>query len=133
MGMYTELHFNSELKGNTPTNVISILKYMVEDGDKPLKLPDHPLFKTCRWETMLVCDSYYFDAETHSTLRLDNITNSWYLCIRSNFKNYDNEVECFLNWIYPYLNKFEGDFLGFYRYEEFQTPSLIFYQKDNKC
>lgn len=73
MGMYTAIHFYSELKKDVPNEVIEILEYMLDFDNKPEpKLPDHPLFKTERWRFMLVCDSYYFDEDTYSALRLDH-------------------------------------------------------------
>lgn len=75
---------------------------------------------------MLRCDSYYFDADTHSTLRFDDISDSYYLCIRTNLKNYGQEIRHFVDWIMPYLDKFEGEFLGFSRYEETEEPTLIY-------
>jgi hypothetical protein len=129
MGMYTEIHFNSELNIPKDSMVADILKYMLgETEELPELLPDHPLFKTDRWQVMLRMDSYYFDADTHSTLRWDK-SGSYYLCIRSNLKNYDSEIEHFIDWIMPYLDvyKQEGDFLGFYRYEEDEEPTIIRY------
>ncbi|KKM69332.1 hypothetical protein LCGC14_1451780 [marine sediment metagenome] len=132
MGMYTELHFNSELKLNTPDDIISILKNMVGDMDEiPAPLPNHPLFSTGRWRFMLRSDSYYFAADTHSTLRFDEIAGSWFLCIRTNLKNYGGEIEKFVSWIMPYLNKSNGDFLGFERYEETETPTLIYMEEND--
>lgn len=129
MGMYTELHFNSELKKDVPSEVVEILKYMVGDlEEEPSKLPDHDLFKDTRWRFMLRTDSYYFDADTHSTLRYDSIGESYYLCIRTNLKNYDSEIEHFIDWVMPYLNKYDKKFLGFYRYEENEKPTLIYYK-----
>jgi hypothetical protein len=127
MGMYTELHFNASLLRSVPKEVINVLQYMI-DGDilESIETPDHPLFEADRWGIMLRCDSYYFDADTHSTLRFDEIHNGYYLCIRSNLKNYDGEIEKFIDWIHPYLDAFDGDFLGFYRYEEDEIPTLIF-------
>ena len=75
---------------------------------------------------MLRMDSYYFSADTNSTLRFDDISNAYYLCIRTNLKNYDNEITEFIDWIKPYLNKLDGDFLGFSRYEETEIPNLIY-------
>lgn len=126
MGMYTELHFNSELEDGIPEKVVETLKYMIgETEELPQSLPVCELFKTERWKIMLNCDSYFFDADTHSTLRFDKISNAYYLCIRTNLKNYDNEIEKFIDWIMPYLNKSEGEFLGFHRYEESEEPVLI--------
>jgi hypothetical protein len=129
MGMYTEFHFNAELKQDVPLSVVGILKYMVENNPRDtlqFVLPDNPLFGDTLWRFMLQCDSYYFDADTHSTLRYDQIANAWILCIRCNLKNYSHEIESFIEWIKPYLNKEPGDFLGFYRYEETETPTLIY-------
>lgn len=125
MGMYTEIHFNSELRRDTPSEVLAVLRYMLGDGDEP-PLPDHPLFSTTRWRYLFTMDSYYFDADTHSTLRFDDIAKTHFLCVRSNIKNYDGEIEAFLDWIDPYLEKYPGDFLGFSRYEETEQPTLIF-------
>ena len=126
MGMYTELHFNSRLKPDVPTSVLRVLEYMLgENSAIGEPIPDHPLFNTSRWAVMLRCDSYYFDADTISTLRYDDISQHS-LCIRTNFKNYEGEIEKFLDWIRPYLDKDEGDFLGFYRYEETEEPTLIY-------
>ena len=129
MGMYTEFHFNAELKQDVDNNIIATLKYMLIEAElAPKTLPKHELFKNPknRWRFMLITDSYYFDADTHSTLRYDKIEKAYFLCIRSNFKNYNNEINLFISWITPYLEKFKGDFLGFYRYENTETPTLIY-------
>lgn len=127
--MFTEFHFNVELVQNTPSEVINILKFMIsEDRSKDeslLELPDHPLFETDRWRWMLLCDSYYFSADTYSTLRKDDIANAYFLCIRCNLKNYNKEIEKFVDWIDSYVYKESGGFLGFSRYQESQDPTLI--------
>jgi len=134
MGMYTEFHFNAELVKDLPKEVENILKYMIGESDgediSPPDLPNHKLFSTPRWQVMLMGDSYYFAADTISTLRYDNITNSHFLCIRCSFKNYDSEIELFLDWISPYIEMDSGEFLGFYRYEMDEIPTLIYHKKD---
>jgi hypothetical protein len=128
MGMYTEFHFNSKLQEEVPQEVIHILYYMLssEVEDAVPVVPEHPLFDTTRWPVMLRMSSYYFDADTNSTLRFDDIAEQYYICIRCNLKNYDSEIEKFIDWIDPYLDKYEGEFLGFYRYEETEVPTLIY-------
>ena len=129
MGMYTEFHFNSELKQDVPEEVINILKFMVGDiSDITCNPLNHELFSTDRWKHMLYMDSYYFHADTHSTLRYDDNGKCWFLCIRCNLKNYDDEIEKFIDWVTPYLYEDEGNFLGFSRYEETEQPTLIFYK-----
>ena len=129
MGMYTELHFNSELKEDVPKQVLEVLEFMVGNNETEPNPPSHELFQDTRWAYMLRCDSYYFDADTRSTLRFDKIGNCYYLCIRCNLKNYADEIEKFLDWIMPYLAKEEDDFLGFSRYEETEEPTLIYFKK----
>ena len=133
MGIYTELHFNARLKEISP-EILMTLKYMIGEIDTPpLILPDHKLFTNdTRWRYMLQTDSSSFDADTHSTLKFNLIDNSLYLCIRSNFKNYNNEIPLFLEWIMPYLDKIQGDFLGFFRHEKCDIPILIFMKEGNK-
>lgn len=71
MGMYTELHFNSRLKRNVPPDVIEVLEFMLNMRQEKPELPNHRLFSTAKWESMLLSDSAYFDADTHSSLRLE--------------------------------------------------------------
>lgn len=126
MGTYTEFHYNAELRRDIPEDIRAILDFMVGNReDEPTTKPEHPLFSASRWRFMLRCDSYYFDADTHSTLR-DDEQGGAYLCIRCNLKNYDDEIEKFCEWVRPYIDKHEGEFLGFSRYEETETPTLIF-------
>ena len=128
MGMYTEIHFNSKMKEDLPESVVAILLAMCDgQGVEGITLPDHAFFRSTRWAYLCRTDSYYFDADTHSTFRFDEISDAHFLCIRSNLKNYDDEITLFLDWIYPYLDKMEDDFLGFYRYEESEAPTLIYY------
>lgn len=127
MGMYTEFHFNKQLKADVPKEVKDTLLYMLGEIEKQPKKIKHPLFETDRWETMLLSDSFYFDAPTSSCICTE--LGIKYLSIRCNLKNYDNEIEKFIDWITPYLDGDEGDFLGFSRYEESETPDLIYLNK----
>ena len=130
MGMYTELHYNVELKKDVPEEILAVLKSMLNWDIKEPSLPDHGFFSCERWRALFSCDSYYFHADTHSTLRFDNISHCYYLCIRANLKNYDGEIEAFLKWVEPYVYACKDDFLGFYRYEECENPTLIFYGRE---
>lgn len=131
MGMYTEFHFNVKLKTNVDSKILATLEFMLSGlsnkCDLSFKTPDHELFETDRWRYMLRCNSYYFPADTHSTLRHDDIRKNYHLCIRCNLKNYSGEIEKFIDWIKPHIDAFDGDFLGFSRYEETDDPTLIHY------
>ena len=128
MGMYTELHLNAELRKDTPAGVVRLLDAMCDGATEPapgLEIPGHALFRTIRWPYMLCCASYYFAAQTHSEVYRDPL-GLLYLCIRCNLKNYDNEIELFLDWIDQYIDAQKGEFLGFKRYEEENEPTLIY-------
>lgn len=129
MGMYTELHYNVRLSRDTPDSVLRTLKVMLGYADREdfsSRELDRDFLDEGRTEYMLRCDSYYFDADTHSTLRYDDIAETYYLCVRCNLKNYDQEIQRFIKWINPYVDSFTDSFLGFYRYEEDETPTLIY-------
>lgn len=133
MGMYTQLHFASELKKDAPKEVIEILKYMAGSNlelEELKNLPDHAFFECSRWDILFKCDSYYFDYNTHCDFFFDGITDSWHLSVTSNLKNYSHEIDKFIDWITPYLNKRDGEFLGYSRYEETEYPELIFYKNN---
>lgn len=106
MGMYTALHFNSAIKCNTPPEVIKEIESRVDE---------------------IKSDSYYFDEDTITSLRFDKIHDGYYLNIRLNTKNYAGEIEKFVEWVTPYLDKRDGEFLGFMRYEETEIPTLLYY------
>jgi hypothetical protein len=128
MGTYTEFHFNVRLCEDTPKRIINLLKDMIY-GDreyKEIKTPSHPLFTNSqRWYGMLTCDSYYFAADTISTLRFDDLAKQYFLCIRCNLKNYDDEIENFIDWIDPYVEAKSRSFLGFSRPENSEEPIII--------
>ena len=124
MGMYTELSIDAEIVNDK--EVIHKLQFMLGDSDEDIKI-NHPLFNTERWEYMLRCDSYYFDSQTDSKLYKDNLYEDapmYFLHILCNFKNYDNEINLFLDWLCPYIIT-EG-FLGHTRYEENYDPTFIY-------
>jgi hypothetical protein len=130
--MYTELVMAIELKKDVPSQVIKVLSYMVgENGVEPANLPNHPLFKTPRWSFMLNSDSYYFDGITHSELEEDNLFPDhpyYYLSVRCNLKNYDEEIEKFIDWITAFTES--SGFVGYKRYEEDEEPTLIYIRKE---
>lgn len=133
MGMYTELHLCVRMNPNLPKEVVDILHFMVGHSDEMPSieddgLPDHPLFRTGRWFFMLRSDSYYFAMLPNAEFQFDDIANQYYLSIRTNFKNYDDEIAKFLNWIMPYV-EYRDECYGYIRYEEDKLPTLIFHKE----
>lgn len=124
MGMYTELVLGIEIEDND--KIIQTLRYMLGETEYQ-PVDDHELFRTDRWDYMLKCDSYYFDGQTDSKLYMDDLYEDnpkFYLNVRCNLKNYDNEINKFLDWLNPYIKTF--GFLGYLRYEENEDPTLIY-------
>jgi hypothetical protein len=132
MGMYTELCLGVWLKPGLPDDIVRVLTFMAEANDNVPDPPhaDHPLFRTERWRWMLQSGgSYYFDAQPCLVWKLDDISKSWFLTVLTNIKNYSREWECFLDFLAPYVDASEDQYLGTYRYEESDRPSLLFYRK----
>lgn len=129
MGMYTELIFGAELKRETPTEVITILKSMVKGNKTYRKLPNHPFFESARWKWLFRMGSYYFGIhDGNAELKFDDICKAWHLNTRSNLKNYDDEIEKFLDWIKPYISQGSGyrDFYAIVIYEESDEPTIYY-------
>jgi hypothetical protein len=129
MGMYTELNCAVRLKKDTPTPVIAVLLICwITESLRPSPLPAHPLFNTNCWRFILTGSSYYFACcEAQSAVWPDEITNQYCVSVRANLKNYDGEIEKFIDWITPHIDAMEGDFVGYSRYEETEVPTLLYY------
>src|SRR5215475_970425 len=128
MGMYTELVLACKLKRDVPQEVLNLLRFLCGGVERPPRpadedLPEHPLFQSERWEGVLNAGSFYFPGEPYSNLRVPS--DSAYLTVRSNLKNYGSEIEYFVQWVASYTES-EG-FVGYYRYEESPRPTLIFF------
>ena len=78
---------------------------------------------------MLTCSSYYFNAQPVHVFEYDVIGRCWFLTNISNLKNYDSEIEKFLDWISPYIE--DTGFFGYMRYEEDDFPTLLINDKYN--
>lgn len=128
MGMYTELCFNAEVERDAPKYVVDVLRWMAAPTDTkpdfdPADEPLAALMATPRVGLLFTCDSYYFPHDTTQHVRYDDIAGTWFVNVHSNLKNYDGEIGLFLTWIKPYVR---GNFLGYYRYEEHDEPTLIY-------
>lgn len=125
MGMYTEINCRICLDENVPEGVVKVLKYMVGDVEdiSDEELPEHDLFKTPRWDTMLRSSSFYHIPKSNMELFYSDIGSNWYLIGRSDLKNYDDEIEMFFDWIKPYC-EFSEEMIGYSLYEEFNEPTI---------
>lgn len=131
MGMYTEIYINCKLKKNLPYDVKNILNYIFVERvplyvfEKTNNLPNHPFFSCERWMLIGSGSSHYFIPFTTSNFLFNKIAESYFLTFRSDLKNYDQEIEQFFDWIMPYVDEPEGQFIGYHRYEEELLPTLV--------
>mgnify|MGYP001557957264 CR=1 FL=1 len=126
MGMYTQLVFGASINPEKYPEIEDTLNYILTGGNEPLELPNHEFFKTDRWRRLFTGDSHYFDFKTFSKITTYDYCDTVHITIVSNIKNYNMEIQKFLNWIDSYLDNSEGEFLGFFRYEENREPTLIY-------
>ena len=91
------------------------------------EIPSHSLFKTDRWDSMLRSGSYYHIPYNVKLFEYNDISENYYLVVRSDFKNYQGEIGKFFDWITPYIKKY-GDktFIGYSLYEEATEPTLYY-------
>ncbi len=138
MGMYTELVFGARLRSDIPKKVEKVLKYLVSERmNVPEELLgiEHPFFQSERWQWIFKGGSYYFGIHRpHSIFEWDDISKSYSLSTRSSIKNYDNEIEKFLDWIKPYIRSGSGtrDMYAVVTYEEEPTPTLYYLHEEEE-
>ena len=130
MGMYTEIYVKAVLKENVDDNVVNIIKYMLGIDDvelEDLTIPSHSLFETDRWDSMLRSSSHHHIPYNVKLFEYNEISNNYYLVVRSDFKNYDGEIEKFFDWIKQYLEQdYYKTFMGYSLYEEDDEPKLYY-------
>lgn len=131
MGMYTEIIFGATLKDETPVEVITILKHLVEGSEIPAQHQEHKFFETSRCRWICTSSSYYFPGRPEAILEFEPILQRWYLQFRSNLKNYDQEIEMFLDWVKPYIEQGSGnrDFYAVVTKESDAAPT-VYYLED---
>lgn len=139
MGEYTELNISIRVENNP--NVLDILRVMVSDSKDELDIskipiPAHPFFKSEGWQYMLTGYSMYFDHTDGSSLvnktpyENDPKNYIFILNVRCDLKDYNDEIENFLDWIYTY-SKTEG-FIGYKRTDDpyDDGPTLIYFTNE---
>lgn len=129
MGIYTELDLKVAIKDDPI--VVNILLDL-SNKDKFVSIKNrlyHPFFRTDRCNLIGRCGSYYFDGQPYIQFRYDEIAKCWFLTTCFNLKNYNKEIEKFLDWLCPYILT-EG-YIGTYWYETQEEPINI-YKKDGK-
>lgn len=128
MGMYTELIFGATLKEKTPTYVTDALNCIINDSvttnlsDEAKHFIDEYSLSKLIW-----CSSYYFGAHDNKpSCVFDKIAGRWCISFRANCKNYQNEIEKFIEFIKPYVEYGSGptNIFAIVQYEEDNYPTL---------
>ena len=134
MGMFTKINIILKIKNDAPLNVKTILMNMFDGADlteleELIDLPDHDFFKVgSRVWFPNSGGSYYFTGTANSAIKFRSVDNQMVLHIDTDFKNYADEIKHFLDWIAPYVDADENEFLGYSRYEEDYNPTLYFFK-----
>jgi len=139
MGYYTELKFKATLKENTPPEIINLLKRVIIEGDlgigdavffssdevfKPEF--DHKFLKCERWYMMLISN----DFGTTNGSKMFQQNGLWIIDLHTSFKNYDQEIDHFVNWISPYIiGHKKKKYVGWWRGEEMNYQINIYIER----
>ena len=132
MGMYTKASFIIPIKKDTPKNIKDIC-YNLFEGDSELDgfdLPKHQFFETKRFWAFAGCNSFYFTGTSNSAVKYSDSycggCEDMVLHIDCDLKNYDDEIELFLDWIKDYMETPTAGFIGYSLYEEDEKPTLYY-------
>jgi len=117
MGMYTEIYVNVDLEPDTPKKVIDTLKAIAEDD------VDNILIKNNKWGYLFSNGSYYTPLTSCCKLTYDKIAGHYSFLGKGDLKNYYGEIEEFFEFINNYC---QDKFIGYRRYEEDETPTIIY-------
>lgn len=126
MGMYTELYISFGIKKDTPNDVVEVLRALFDhkwQSNLP-HLPNHEFFECPRWRMIGSCSSFYFVPFATSAMHVE-YDGRVFITSRSDLKNYDNEIQKFINWVTPYIDAFIGEHIGHMRYEEDDEPTIL--------
>ncbi len=119
MGMYTLFHASFVVKVDAPVEIKDALFKLADGQSAPI---DHPFFKCERATLLFTCSSaYFYDAEQglcivqngHEYDSPEQVT----VRVRSSLKNYNGEIEKFVDWIKPHIDPESGPVI-YSRYEE---------------
>jgi hypothetical protein len=139
MGMYTKFNVILPIKRNTPTIIKEIIIDIIDNGEEKincgeLKKPNHKFFNSDYFAPHN--NSFYFTGTSNTKIKycsVINKNNEFVLHIDCDFKNYDDNINNFLDFIAPYVkSNYEPRFLGYSLYEECINPILYYLTPNNK-
>lgn len=151
MGMYTEFIFGCNLSKATPRVCVEALDYVINGEEKKPKYEDpknweedefnkHYIERTLEddvikafidqydfWR-LFKCSSYYFGAANPvGKFYYDPIDSSYHISTRADLKNYEGQIEKFIEYIRPFVTQGSGydhHIFAYVQYEEAEFPTL---------
>lgn len=119
MGMYTEFFFRAELKRETPEDLLKWLEDALDPESPPDAQPfDDSEFFTCpRWKSLLWGAGAVYHVVNRPRFYRE-YSGQPRIVIHSSLKDYGAETEAFVDWILPWVDAHEGQYLGYSLYEE---------------
>ena len=131
MGMYTELIFEAKLSGDTPKDVIDAISLVCKDcanikTTSSAFAIDNIIEHFDLWY-LLTSNSAYFPAQySYSRIYYNELEDTYSLFIRSDLKNYEKQIDKFLEYIKPYIVKGMGskDIYAYVLYETGSEPTI---------
>ena len=133
MGMYTEFILGCAFSKNTPKALTDALDYVINDTDAPEDPEVTKLLEEYDMDYLFNSCSYYFGAPCSGKFYFDELGDQYRISTRSNLKNYEDQIERFIEYITPYVDYGSGDghdIFAYVHYEEDPFPTL--YGKDGK-
>ncbi len=139
MGHYTEFSFQANLRKDTPSEVINLLNRVVNERDlghdkvlfktsdvfKPEF--DHVFFKCDRWYMLFLSTNGCEGMKT----TFSKVKNYYELSIHSEFKNYDDEVDYFMDWIKPFIvGRKKKQYVGYWKSESSPTEINLYINRN---
>ena len=150
MGMYTEFIFGCSLSKDTPKIAIDSLDYVVNGENKRPKYENPTdwaetlynskyIERTSSYDDiqkfigeydlgrLFCCDSYYFGAPQSAKLYYDTIDGTYKISTRASLKNYNGQIEKFIDYIKPYIKSgsgYEHNIFAYVQYEEAEFPTI---------
>lgn len=129
MGMYTEFYFRANVHD---CEVADWLHHQINgEGRFDYPFNGHEFFTLPRWCSIFRRPIFRRKAPIGGPYGNE-------LAIASSLKNYSGETDSFIDWITPYLDMSDGDFLGYSLYEDScdydelyrEHPVLYFHRRE---
>ncbi|MFC7443181.1 hypothetical protein [Laceyella putida] len=138
--MAIEVVLAFHLKEDTPSEIIDILEYMIDQEKRnpedeynpPFKLPDHPFFQKDpykqEWLLFPFMDQGMFASIPDSSMYQYGPGDEYRVSIRTNLpSSWYQKVDDFLDWLTPYISGAGNgnEFVGYWRYSGESDPVIL--------